>query len=215
MLSPTCSCNKSVAQHCPTKGIQTQKALKWLEELSLEVLDRWELDRLLKNWTELDGWRHGMAQQIGQHQLEHPLAPLLATLPGAGAFGSLALACRIGNIGRFPRPRSLANYWGLTPGCRNSGDTKQRLGSITKQGSALARFILAQMVIHVLRRDGRLREWYKGIRRRRGSKIARVAVMRRLATIIWHMVKQQRPYVIGGLKAAEAAAAEPATAVQA
>jgi len=137
---------------------------------------------------------------------------LLASLPGARGYSSLALACRIGDIGRFPRPRSLANYWGLAPACRNSGETKQRLGSITKEGSALVRFILAQLVLHVLRRDGRLREWYKGIRRRRGSKIARVAVMRRLATIIWHMVKQQRPYAVGGLRATEAAAAATRTA---
>ena len=54
------------------------------------------------------------------------------------------------------------------------------------------------MVLHVLRRDARMRAWYCRIKRRRGSKIARVAVMRRLATIIWHMVKHNEPYVIGG-----------------
>ena len=26
----------------------------------------------------------------------------------------------------------MANYWGLTPGCRNSGENTQRLGNITK-----------------------------------------------------------------------------------
>ena len=61
---------------------------------------------------------------------------MLATMPGCGAYSSLALASRIGSIERFPRPGSLANYWGLTPGCRNSGEATDRLGSITKQGSA-------------------------------------------------------------------------------
>ena len=51
---------------------------------------------------------------------------------------ALALASRINAIERFPRPRSLANYWGLTPGCHNSGETTNRLGSITKQGSKIA-----------------------------------------------------------------------------
>ncbi len=68
------------------------------------------------------------------------------------AYSSLALASRIGSIERFPRPGSLASYWGLTPGCRNSGEATDRLGSITKQGSAMARFILGQLVLHVLRR---------------------------------------------------------------
>jgi len=34
-------------------------------------------------------------------------------------------------------------------------------------------------VMHVLKQDGRLRNWYLGIKRRRGAKIGRVAVMRR------------------------------------
>ena len=123
---------------------------------------------------------------------------MLATIPGCAAYGSLALASRIGSIERFPRPASLANYWGLTPGCRNSGETTDRLGSITKQGSAMARFILGQTILHVLRRDASMKAWCGRIKRRRGSKIARVAVMRRLATVIWHMVKHNEPYVIGG-----------------
>jgi len=74
----------------------------------------------------------------------------------------------------------------------------QRLGSITKEGSRVARFLLGQMVLHVLRKDGAMRNWYRQIRRRRGSKIARVAVMRRLATIIWHMLRKQEGYQCGG-----------------
>ena len=62
----------------------------------------------------------------------------------------------------------------------------------------MARFILGQLVMHVLQRDAWMRAWYGMIKRRRGAKIARVAVMRRLATIIWHMVKHNEPYVTGG-----------------
>ena len=72
------------------------------------------------------------------------------------------------------------------------------MGSITKEGSALARFLLGQMVLHVLRRDGTMRAWYRGIKKRRGSKIARVAVMQRSATVLWHMVKHNEAYVVGG-----------------
>jgi hypothetical protein len=59
---------------------------------------------------------------------------------------------------------------------------RDRLGSITKQGSAMARFILGQLVMHVLRRDPWMKAWYGRIKRRRGAKIARVAVMRRLSS---------------------------------
>lgn len=43
-----------------------------------------------------------------------------------------------------------------------------------------------------------MRAWYLRIKRRRGSKIARVAVMRRLTTILWHMLQKREPYQIGG-----------------
>ena len=62
----------------------------------------------------------------------------------------------------------------------------------------MARLVLGQMVLHTLRKDAYMRHWYQRIRKRRGSKIARVAVMRRLATIVWHMVKYHEPYVPGG-----------------
>lgn len=120
---------------------------------------------------------------------------ILSSMPGVGSrFTALSLACRVGRIERFPRAHSLANYWGLTPGCRNSGENDQRLGRITKAGSPTARWLLAQLVYKVLCQDARLREWFKRIKRRRGSTVARVAVMRNLATILWHMLSKRKTY---------------------
>jgi transposase len=188
----------NLQQECPTKGLQTQAARKWLAKLSVGTIDRVELDQLLAQWELWDRQIEELEPKIRERQAENKVAGIVATLPGAAAYSSLALACRIGSIERFPHARSLAHYWGLTPGCRNSGDATRRLGSITKQGSAMARFILTQIVVHVLRRDPRIKEWYQRIKRRRGAKIARVAVMRRLATILWHMLKHQQPYRPGG-----------------
>ena len=89
--------------------------------------------------------------------LHNKSAGLLRTCKGLGAYGALGLAARIGDVRRFERPRSLANYFGLTPRCRNSGEQTDRLGSITKEGSRFARFILAQLVLHVLKHDGEMR----------------------------------------------------------
>jgi transposase len=188
----------NLEQECPTKGLDTIKGRKWLGQLALGEIDRLEMDLLLAQWKLWDEQLAKLELEIKRRQHKSATAAVLATIPGCAAYGSLALASRIGSIERFPRPASLANYWGLTPGCRNSGEITDRLGSITKQGSAMTRFILGQMVLHVLRRDAHMRAWYSRIKRRRGSKIARVAVMRRLATIIWHMVKHNQPYMMGG-----------------
>lgn len=184
-------------QECPTKGIDTVKGRKWLAEVLTNPTDRLELNQLLAQWKLLDEQLKQIEEEICKRQAQNPAAAVIATTPGAGAYGSLALASRIGDIARFPRSKSLASYWGLTPGCRNSGEATDRLGSITKQGSAMARFILAQITLHVLRRDSGMRAWYLRIKKRRGAKIGRVAVMRRLATILWHMVKYNEPYAAG------------------
>jgi transposase len=191
----------NLQQACPTKGLKTITARRWLATLELPAIDRLHMDQLLAQWVLWDSQLQAVEQQIAARQKQHADAPIIATMPGAGAFGSLALAASIGGIERFPRPASVPNYFGITPGCRNSGDATQRLGSITKQGSKLARFILGQMVTHVLRRDPYMKSWYQRIKKRRGSKIARVAVMRRLATILWYMLKYRQPYQIGGPKA--------------
>jgi transposase len=188
----------NLEQECPTKGLDTIKGKKWLTELTLSSIDRLQMDQLLTQWKLWDEQIKKAAAEIQKRQAESKTAAVLATIPGCGAYSSLALASRVGPIERFPRPGSLANYWGLTPGCRNSGEATDRLGSITKEGSAMARFILGQLVLHVLRRDPWMKAWYGRIKKRRGSKIARVAVMRRLATIIWHMLKHNEPYTIGG-----------------
>jgi transposase len=188
----------NLEQECPTKGLDTVRGKKWLTEVALGAMDRIEMDLLLAQWKL---WKEQIAAldaEISKRQAENKTAAVLATIPGSRAYSSLALATRIGEIKNFRSPGSLPNFWGITPGCRNSGEATDRLGSITKQGSAMARFILGQLVLHVLRRDASMRAWYSKIKKRRGSKIARVAVMRRLATIIWHMVKNNEPYVVGG-----------------
>ena len=110
-----------------------------------------------------------------------------------GDYSALAIRAHIGPIERFPKAQSLANFFGVTPGCRNSGEAERR-GRITKAGHPFIRFLMGQLVLHALRSDAGLRKWYQGAKRRRGAKIARVAVMRRLCETVWHVLKSQEAY---------------------
>ena len=177
----------------PTKPFPTKPAIAWLKGLVLPDIDRLEMNHLLADLDTLQQ-RLELEKVIVERCGVSTEAVLLSSVPGVSHFTATSLACRIGRVERFPRSHSLANYWGLTPGCRNSGENNQRLGSITKAGSGMARWLLAQVTHKVLRKDARLREWFKRIKRRRGSTIARVAVMRKLATIIWHMLRKRKTY---------------------
>jgi transposase len=199
----------NLEQECPTKGLDTVRAKKWLAQVSLGPIDRLAMDQLLVQEELWEEQIEKLEAEIVARQAKSKKAGILATIPGCGAYSSLALACRIGEIERFPGRGSLANYWGLTPGCRNSGEANDRLGSITKQGSAIARFMLGELVLHVVRRDPWMKQWYGKIKRRRGSKIGRVAVMRRLVDVCEQMIRGEQPYVIGG-PAARQQATKPA-----
>ena len=178
----------------PTKTFPTLAAVAWLKQIALPEIDRLEMNYLLVDLERIQQRIRELEKVIIQRCGHSKSAELLRSMPGIGFFTAISLVCRIGDVQRFPRARSLANYWGRTPGCRNSGESNQRLGRITKAGSNMARWLLAQVAHQALRKDRTLREWYKKIKRRRGSGIARVAVMRKLATIIWHMLSKQQTY---------------------
>jgi transposase len=179
----------------PTKTFPTAAAVTWLKGLGLPEIDRLEMDHLLADLEHVEKRLKELEQVIARRSTASRDVAVLSSMPGVGrGFTALSLACRVGRVERFPRACSLANYWGLTPGCRNSGESDQRLGRITKAGSSTARWLLAQLVHKVLRRDARLRDWFRRVKRRRGATVARVAVMRKLATVIWHMLKKRRTY---------------------
>jgi transposase len=177
----------------PTKTFQTRKVAQWLKTLELDPVDRLAMDQLLLQWRVWEEQFLAADDRIAERFRANPYAQLLATMPGVSMFIAVAIACRIVPIERFPRGRSLANFLGLTPGCRSSGEA-ERLGSITKIGSRMVRCLLAQVIPHLLHRDPTVRAWYQRIKRRRGVNIARVAVMRRTATIIWRMLSTGEPW---------------------
>jgi transposase len=184
----------NLEQSQPTKEFQTKKVRAWLAELELPAMDRLELNLLLPQWELLDAQLETVAAKIAERAAADDQVRLLESVPGLGHYSAVAIRSRIGDIDRFKHADSLANFFGLTPGCNNSGENTQRLGSITKRGSKLVRYLIGEAVIKVLRYDGATRTWFKRIKRRRGAKIARVAVMRRLTTILWHMLKKKQRY---------------------
>lgn len=179
----------------PTKTFQTRAVRRWLSELSLPPVDRLEIGLLLKQWELLEEQLETVASEIGQRVSHDRYAQIILSIVGCGDFTALAIACRIGRVERFRRGRSLANFFGLTPTCHSSGESGDRLGHISKQGSTMVRFLLGQLITRVLRADPELRRWYQNVKRRRGAKIARVAVMRKLSTSIWHMLTYEEPYL--------------------
>jgi len=184
----------NMAQDAPTEDYDTKKFRKWLTSVQLPVVDRFEIDRHIQTWELYDTQILEVeAELVKRSEARATDVFRLKAIPGISVMGAITLLSRIGDIKRFKNPDSLANYFGLTPGCHNTAG-KHRVGGITKRGNAVARHVLNFAVIHVVRKDPLMKAWYKKIKGKHGAKTAKVAVMRRLATIIWHVLRWNKPY---------------------
>lgn len=114
----------------------------------------------------------------------------LATIPGIGPFLAILVVLELADIHRFPSAKHVVSYIGLTPRVRASAD-RVRVGHISKEGNRLLRWALVLAATQAARRPGPLRTWYRLVARRKGNKIARVALARRLAEIIYQVWKEE------------------------
>jgi transposase len=116
----------------------------------------------------------------------------LRTVPSVGPVTAAAFVATIDDVQRFRDAHHLEAYLGLVPRERSSGDT-QRRGSITKAGPGRARWLLIQAAVSILRRPSSaaedLQTWALGIAARRGKHVAVVALARRLAGILYALLR--------------------------
>lgn len=121
----------------------------------------------------------------------------LTTAFGVGPVVAVAFHAAIDGPSRFKNAHKVEAYLGLVPGENSSGDGQHRT-SITKMGSSSVRWLLVQSALTIMR-SGRSRvpglyAWAHGIASRRGSKVARVALARRMAGILFAMLRDQRNF---------------------
>jgi transposase len=118
----------------------------------------------------------------------------LRSIPGIGVFIAMLLVLELGDIHRFPSAKHVASYAGLVPRVSDSGERVRR-GHISKEGNRLLRWALVLAATQAARRPGPLRAWYRTVAHRKGKKVARVALARRLAEIVYQVWKEECDYV--------------------
>ncbi len=118
---------------------------------------------------------------------------LLRSIPGLGPFFSVLVAKEIDDISRFRDAKKLCAYAGLVPSTYASGG-KVFHGRITKTGNKWLRWAFIEAVSPAIRSDADLFAYYERLRTRKGSNAAKVATARRLLTITYRVLSQQRLY---------------------
>ena len=164
--------------------LESFRLAPWASRRRRDLLEL--LDRLNPTIAEL-------SQAIEQEVERCPAAQRLATHPGVGPLTALAFVLIIGDAERFSCGKQIASYLGLVPVEESSGN-QRRLGHISKQGSSMLRFLLVEAAQVTVRSLPEWRRRYFHLMMRRGRKIAKVAMARRLAVCLYWMMRQGCDY---------------------
>ena len=131
----------------------------------------------------------------------------LMTVPGVGAVVSLTYKAAVDDPDRFKRSKSVGAFFGLTPKRYQSGETDVT-GGITRVGDASVRTALHDAANALLTRGTRfsaLKRWAVDVAKRRGMRRAKVALARKLATVLHRIWADGTEFVWGKEKTAAAA----------
>lgn len=178
------------------KGLQYPFSAKGRKELDERNLDE-PRDEIMKDHLELIDF---LEAQIHKHdvwirQLAKSNADVyrLKQMPGFDVLTAMVFVAEVGNIHRFRNAAQVAAFLGLVPRVYSSGETN-RHGRITKTGSKLLRRMLVESAWSAIRKSPALRTDYNNIARKRGKKVAIIAIARKLAEIGYHILKEKKGF---------------------
>ena len=176
------------------EGLFSAGGIDLLSRQPVEGPDKMVLDDLLQGYQETqahikksDGWVREIYGELEE-------AARIDTVPGFGTTFSVLVAVEIADIQRFSSPAHLHSYAGVIPSTHASGERSYH-GRITKQGSRWLRWAAVEAVYPAIQKDLGLRVLYNRLAQRKGPNAAKIAVARRLLTIIYRIMTEKRTYI--------------------
>ena len=182
---------------CRKGKLWTAAGRKELEGLALGPWASRRRQELLQMQDWLEPPIRALDQAVIEEVQSRPAARRLMEQRGVGPVTALAFVATIGSVDRFRNSKQVVSYLGLNPRESSSGG-KQRLGSISKQGNSMLRFLLVEAAQTASRGDPELRRDYLRLKFRRGSAVAKVAIARKLAVrLYWKLREARQPSAAG------------------
>lgn len=185
-----------LSEQRPCKDIFTPKGKGWLQHIEVKEVDRKVLDEDLELLGALEqriAKSNSLVKELAQGD---PRVKLLKTIPGIGEFFSVLIAYEVDDIRRFCNEKKFFSYIGIIPSTFSSGGRTFH-GRLTKQGNKYLRWAIVEAIWPAIESDPDLRAYYEKVRVKKGANPAKIATARRLATIIYRVLYQNRPYKVG------------------
>jgi len=176
------------------KDLFGKAGLSWLREVSeFSNNDRTLLDQMLLFYDTLTNLIAESNKRVKTLFDNDPDAQLLQTMPGIGTFLAVLITTEIDDISRFPSAKKLASYTGLIPSTYASANYV-RHGRITKQGNKWLRWAFTEAAKSAKKSNAQLNEYFTRLEKRKDKNKATIALARRMVTIAFSILSDQRPF---------------------
>ncbi|KQZ99880.1 transposase [Mesorhizobium sp. Root157] len=152
---------------------------------------------LLKVRDALAGEFAGFERKLRVMARQDDNARRLMTMPGVGVLVALTFVSAVDVPERFRSSRAVGPHFGLTPKKYQSGETDYS-GRISKVGDAGVRTALYEAANVILTRPVKgsdLKSWALAVAKRAGPRKARVALARKLAVVLHHMLRNGTDFI--------------------
>jgi len=176
---------------CKLDSRKSREAAGGQSGLSIERSDLFNKHVEVMEFFELEIGRED--QWVVEESRKNPDAQRLKTIPGIGDISALMLIAELGDISRFKKARNVSGYLGLVPRLYSSSETR-RLGSITKQGPSILRWLLVQDAWAAIKKSEQIRYKFMSISKRRGKKVAIIAIARTLAEVSYRVLRDKTTF---------------------
>jgi transposase len=177
------------------KDVFGKKGKEWLQNLTMADKQRKALDDLME-LEEMFSTKIKQSDRLVQDLFEKDSdCKLLESIPGFGTFLSVLTKVEIEDVKRFASSGQLASYAGVVPSTYSSGDRTYH-GRIVKGGNKWLRWAFVEAALHASHTRGELKRFYNRIKRKKGTKIARVATARKLCSIVFRILTEKSSYRI-------------------
>jgi transposase len=188
--------HRNLVSGCPATDPFGKRGRRWLADVPLPEEERDALESNLRLFDLLGDELNRADAACARAASGREDVRRLMTVPGIDFAVALALIAAIGDVHRFASPQKLVSYLGLDPRVRQSGNGPSMAHlRITKIGRSHARGMLVEAGWAVGRTPGPCRAFYDRIRSRRGPQIAVVALARKLAVLVWHLISRGQDYL--------------------
>ena len=172
----------------------TQKRLRMIPADSLPEHSRYIAAGYIEQIIQLSQRINSMKTHLKNELLEDKEIRNLITIDGLDYFSAALIKSEIIDINRFASFNRLCAYAGLAPRVSQSGDKAAHHGALMTNRRKNLQWILLETVFHFIKASAERQTHYEELKGRKGTNTAKVIMARQMLKVIYHVLKEQRPY---------------------